>query len=497
MPKPEEKPLPQKKKKPLWLKIILIILAFFLFSSLSSFFMPLRFLPFYLLDKLKNTKFSLKLPGKQPIKTKKPQPLTEQRVKKKIKASEGGFLSLNHQGYTVTLTIPPNSLNQDTEVTLTPNENDPLDDEDEDPSVNVGPPGVNFEEPATLDFVPSEPAPAEVVPDTSEPTPESGFDFQAPVKSPPPSPSAVTDLGTRTSLDPYSQLIFVDDDGNIQITSFRPGPYFWTIGGLIKKGGDATANDDPIQTDLEKAADQAAKNAGNTCTDEFLQAVMALLNYLKTKGGDVEQARTRYAQLLQECENQCLSRIENLCQTNRMGLRRQMFQDCYETIVSVAGVNDRAQRVVELSQNCTAQYQFIVTATHPQSQGGVTLQGHINAEVCGYLDDNWTGQYRYDTIAQVSGASGDHYITSDINFNLPPLGGSFSLNTENVQSGLQLMGTFMPVPLPLAGAWPGTFDGINWVSIRTYADIFLQDQIQLVSQDCIPLPPLEPLPGSF
>jgi len=497
MPKSEEKPLPQKRKKPLWLKIILIILALLFLSFFAFFFSPLRFLPFLLIDKLAGKK--LAFPQKQIFKTKKPTPLPDKAVKKKIIAQEGGQLTVNHpKGYTITLNIPPNALEEDTEITLTPTEDDPIDDGDDDPGVVVDPPEVDFDPPADLEFVPSEPPPAEVVPDTTEPDTDAGFDFQPPVKGPPlASASPAADLGTRTSLDPFSQFVFVDRDNNIHITSFRPGPYFWAIGGLIKTGGDAAANDDPTQADLEKAADQAAKNSGNTCTDEFLQALMALINYLKSKGAEAEQARTRYGQLLEECEeNQCLTRIENLCQTNRMGLRRQMFEDCWNTIVMISGNNDKAQRVMVLKDTCTAQYQFTVSATHPQSQGGVTLQGYINAEVCGYLDDKWEGQYRYDTIANVSGGSGDHYITSDINFNLPPLGGRFSINCENTQSGLELMGTFIPVPLPLTGAWPGTFDGISWVSARTYADILLQDQIKLVSEGCGDVvPPLAPLPG--
>lgn len=482
-----------KKRFPIWLIVLLVIFGLFLLSSLSFLFMPLRYLPFYLMDKIRHQKISVNLPGKQVLKTRKPTPIPDKAVRKKIIAKDGGELVVYHpKGYTVRLFIPPNSLSQDTEITLTPNEDDSIIDEpqdDDDIGVTVDPP-VGFDPPATVDFVPGEPPSGEIVTDgagagvdTAEPP---LGDWQASVSSPSPENPA----GSQTS--PYSFVVFVGRSGPPQVIPTHHDPEGYGFGGNINSGGDVTGNDDPTQDDLQNAADQAAANASGQCTDEFLQAVMALINYLKNQPGtQAEQARTRYGQLLEECENQCLQQLEERCQNNRTLLRRQQFSDCYQTIVMIGGLNDKAQRVLNLEENCTAEYEFFDSRDHPQSQDGITLKSTLDAKVCGYVDDPWEGNYRYDTIANVAGGSGDHYIISDTQFSLPPLGGSFDLSCRNTQSALELMGTIMPIPLPDA-FYTGYFDGLDNLNVNTYADIRLENKIKLKSLECgsnVPAPP--------
>ncbi|MDD5489506.1 MAG: hypothetical protein PHP25_02410 [Candidatus Moranbacteria bacterium] len=448
--------------------VVLLIIGFVALNFLRFWFPPTFLLGLFShLSGIENVgQFSSSGLGKN-----QPVPNMANAVKKLIKAKDGGTIeATTESGLTTTLNIPPDSLSEDTEVVLAPNENTPDGTEDpgsaDDPGVTVGPPGTTFEPDATItfSFVPSQ-LTGTVVPGAGSGSgnsrsrdDESDRDRNSGKRFPDSAVIVYTNNGSATPVPTDHS-----DDGT-------------AISGPISGSGSAEA-DDPTPAESENMAENAAAASGGTCSPEFLQA-MAGATQSGRPGSQAAQAA------LQDCLN--TEWLNNLCVNDPVKLRRIYFE---QRIALARRFDERAARVIEdLMNQCQARYHFGGEGINPQSTGGITPFSSLDATVCGYIDDEWTANEVYELHA---GQGTAHTIDGTGNFSLPAGGGAFygSVRGENQMA---IIGQGVAIPNFEAG-FTANFDGN-----KTIRNLYLvpagvnvsSAPIELQEKPCVPLAPL-------
>jgi hypothetical protein len=401
------------------------------------------------------------------IKKKQPAPNMGKAVKKMITAEDGGTIEVTTEdGLTVTVVIPPGSLEEDTEVVVAPNEPDPYDpngaDTSEDPGVTVGPPGTTFDPPATItfSFVPTQ-LTGSVVPDAGSGGSQSGSSGRNNGSSRRFPDNAVIVITSAGASNPVPTE-HSDDDSAIS------GP----VG-----GSGSVEPENPTEDEAEDMAETAAANSDGTCSPEFLQAMAGAAN-----SGEPGSQAARSA--LRDCFN--TEWLNNLCVNNPVKLRRLYF----EQRIALARRFD-AQAAVEiesLMNQCQAKYHFRGEGISPSSGSGITLFSSLDATVCGYIDDEWTANETYQLNV---GPGTYHTIQGTGQFSLPANGGTFAGSVKG-HDAMAIGGQGVAIPDFDAGFY-GQFDGA-----KTIQNLYLvpagvnisSAPIELTEKPCVPLAPL-------
>ncbi|MDI6777963.1 MAG: hypothetical protein QMD77_02125 [Patescibacteria group bacterium] len=453
-------------------------------------------------------------------------------ITKRISAKNGGQITAQTaSGLYFTLKIGPGSLEKDTDISLTPIDESPIENypDPSDPGVVIGPDNTNLGDDSTVtvsEDPPAEPGdsgagpgtsanggtttppgtPPETPPGTSGDIPDLGdlagllgnnTMTTTPSGNPPGrggttgSGAGNTDrnrgdgnepVGSRGGSPRFSDktvLIFVGYGGGVNVVPTEHSDDDDSITGPIDETG-GTTTDDPEEDETEDLADNAATASGGTCSPEYLQ-VMA---NAAQAGGPGSQAAQ---QALRDCLN--TEWLKNLCDNDPVKLRRKYFE---QRLALARRYDERAAGEIEsLMNECQARYRFQGEGVAPGSAGsGVTIFSSLDATVCGYVDDKWTGW-------QVYKLQGEHNTGYDFGgtaeFNLPPGGGEFS-GTSQGENSMAILGRGVAVPDVDLG-FTGNFDGVKTITTMTLfpATVISSTLIELQGKDCVPL---APLPGS-
>jgi hypothetical protein len=462
-----------------------------------------------------------------------------QTVTKRISAVNGGQITAQTaSGLYFTLNIGPGSLGKDTNISLTPIVESPIEDYDtDDPGVIIGPDDTSLGDDSTVtvsEDPPTDPGDSGTDPGTSgggtttppgtPPGTSGGGDTTTPPGTPPGTSGDIPDLGnladllggnsltTAPSGNPPGQgngttgntganrddrntgsgspsgtstgsgrfsdktvIIFVGYGGAVTPIPTDPSEDGSSATGPIDETG-GTAVDDPDEGESEDLADNAATASGGDCTPEFMQA-MAGASQAGGSGSSAAQAALR----------NCLNTewLNNLCVNDPVKLRRRYFE---QRIALARRFDERAGAEIEsLMNQCQARYHFHGEGINPQSSGGVTIFSSLDASVCGYVDDKWTGSEVYTLNA---GPGTYHTIEGTAEFNLPAGGGPFS-GTARGSNDMAVIGRGVAIPNFESG-FTGTYDGYKTiVNLTLYpAVVVTSPMIELQEKPCAPIAPL-------
>jgi len=533
-PEVPDETIPQQKSKKTWIYIAIIVIFLILVLMILRIFFPFTFI----LGLFDNNLPSF--PGNEDRLTGKDlDTITDNNgtVNQNVEASKGGVIQgKTGGGNNITLRIPPGSLKEDTNITITPVKESPIKDYPSvsDPGVVIGPPNISFDPPAWANIGGGTPAGSQA-PGGAPGSGQSGSqDGQAPDESQddtdPQNDSPLPDIPTNLP------NLVPDGTGSIQVYPYVPTPptgegndtqedgsqpsiqtssnipdvvLLTSYDGVVvvavsttPSSGSTNGNEGdtdsgggvgaPItdtgsvstdETDKEEATkitDNAAANAGGSCTMEFL---IAASNMMKSAGSEAEMSS--YRRLIEDCLN--LEYLRQLCANDRIKLRRIYFT---QRLALAQRLDPSiAAELQDLMENCTAQYR--IRASGSPAGGGGMISSSLDSSVCGYIDDEWSGDFKYSLI--VDGAS--HVYSGEVGFKIPPTGGEFSSTTQGSHT-LQIEGRTIPIPNFSLG-FDGSFDGNTNVNLNLYPAIYIYNHpITLETQECVDpttLPPLEPL----
>jgi len=506
--------------------VVLIIVGFIGISILSFWFPPTFFFGF--LSQFKGLKSITDNSGSSQKGTLQGKNLAglidpSKTVTKRISAKNGGQITVQTaSGAYFTLNIAPGSLEKDTDITLTPINESPIEGypNPSDPGVIIGPPGTNLGNGSTVTVSEDPPAPEPDNPgadpgtnsdgDTATPPGASGdipslgdlsgiLGGNASMSVPPGTPSGqesgtTENAGTRRNdrgagsgsssesgedssrLPDTSVIIFTGYNGGVSTVPTEHSEEDDSITGPIDETGGTSA-DDPDEDESEDLADNAAANSGGTCSPEFMQA-MANASQAGGAGSSAAQAA------IQDCLN--TEWLNNLCVNDPAKLRRTHFE---QRLAIARRFDAEAASVIEsLMNQCQARYRFGGEGINPESNADVTIFSSFDATVCGYIDDEWTAHeiYRlsgpYVTVHEIDGTG---------QFSLPSGGGSF-VGTAHGENTMSIVGQAVGMPNFDAG-FRGIFDGI-----KTIQNLYLMPAgvnissapIEVQERQCVPVAPL-------
>ena len=193
------------------------------------------------------------------------------------------------------------------------------------------------------------------------------------------------------------------------------------------------------------------------------------------------------SQAAQAALRDCLNTewLKNLCDNDPVKLRRKYF----EQRLALARTLDAeaASEIERLMNGCQARYRFQGEGVAPGSgDSGVIIFSSLDANVCGYIDDEWAGVQNY----RLSAEGGSNVFEGTTNFRLPPGGGEFS-GTSHGEQSVVIAGRGVAVPNFDIG-FTGHFDGVKTITDLTLypATVVSSRLIELQERQCVPLAPL-------
>lgn len=531
----------EKKKK----SKLPFILLFILFLILAIFGIV------YFLKIAPNSPFANIFKTKSnPIKIKPPKPVTSLAKSEKISAKKGGQINLTTPtGTNILVYIPPGSLKQDTTLTLTPLDETPLEGFSEsEPGIIIDPPGINFD-PAAAIAIGGQPVaggqqnpgagqnaggqqnPGSQPGAGSQPggsnagggssSSDSNFNILNPQNmedlsrllqniniTPPPSGNQESRPQGR-QIPGYAVIISTRSDGFVGLIPTNKGND-GSLGGLIKHTGTYTPysdskfwnnnngdnkNSNGQEKDNNQKKDEAGKIAGQedvnggasgACTPEYMQAAAAAAAAASAAGDTAGAAR--YGQAVKDCNDQSLEYFKKMCRGDRRLVRRKDFEERMQFAEVLPGSNPQtASGLQKLMKECTGQYQLQASGINPDSSNGVEIHASLKSSVCGYVDDQWSGNYKY--VLTVEGRE-VHVYEGSSDFRLPARGGWFYGDSKGTHRSIA------PVPQIGLGFW-GNFDGVVKVDLTLYAGVRESPEIKY-GGNCVEssdIPPV-PLPGA-
>ena len=273
-----------------------------------------------------------------------------------------------------------------------------------------------------------------------------------------------------------SVIIFVSYGGGVSAVPTTPSDDGDSISGPVDQTG-GTSTDDPDNNKAGNLADNAAANSGGTCSPEFLQT---MANAAQAGGAGSQAAQ----QALRDCLN--TEWLNNLCVNDPVKLRRMYFQQ--RLILARRFDTQAASEIESLMNQCQAKYHFHAEGVSPEaSSGDVTVFSSLDSNVCGYVDDEWTGAQIYQLSA---GPGSGHSFQGTANFKLPPGGGQF-VGVSHGQNSFSVGGQSVAIPNFDFGFW-GYFDGGKTINnLDLYPDVVISSTpIELQEKPCVPLAPL-------
>ena len=166
-------------------------------------------------------------------------------------------------------------------------------------------------------------------------------------------------------------------------------------------------------------------------------------------------------------------------------LRRTYFE---QRIALARRFDERAGAEIEsLMNQCQAKYHFYGGGVAPGFGGEVTIFSSLDANVCGYVDDKWTGW-------QVYKLQGEHNTGYDFggtaNSAFLRAAGTF---LELLKAKIQWLFSGRGVAVPdIDLGFTGNFDGVKTITTMTLfpATVISSTLIELQGKDCVPLSPL-------
>lgn len=363
------------------------------------------------------------------FKTRTPKPITDQSVNTVINAEKGGNIELKDStGVVVNFFIQPGGLEKDTNITISPLSEVPI--ENYTASINNGvliePEGLKFIKPAilTFDFDPQNKETSNGIGNTkpnilAEKASVIHVDSVAGrVKN---TYAVKSEFGSKLLVKVKSLSSFVPTD----------------LGGAA--GDQMQAND----------MQDAAAGSDGTCSDQFWGAALSEAQNAQFAGnGEIAEG---VWEVLKDCVKKEVDKLENLCKADPLKLRRRFFL----TVIELAQKFDEEQatRADKLMHDCNRNYE--IKAQQPISVSEGVSNYQISAKLCGYIDDpNWTGTEIVDYILSVAHQN----YGGDIKFTLAWDGGPFVMTTSGtlVATGPGVNVTF---PIPESEGFAGNFDG--------------------------------------
>ncbi len=473
-------------------------------------------------------------------------------ITRRITAKDGGQITARTaSGLYFTLNIGPGSLEKDTDISVTPIDESPIDNypDPDDPGVVIGPPGTNLGPGSSVNVSGNPPSGGSgSQPGTSAgggttstpPTTPPENPPTAPPGTPPGTSGDIPDLGdlagllggnatmTTPSENPPGQggttgngagngdrnrgdgnestgsrggqprfpdtavIIFTGYGGGVRAVPAEPSDDGDEISGPIDETG-ATSTDDPTEGESEDITDNAAANSGaasgGACTGEYIEALARTIATASAAGDTA--AVSRYESEIRRCNSESADHLKYLCDNDPIRLRRKDFENRL-ALARALPASEGAVSIIEwLMNDCQTRYHFHGEGFAPGSQGsGVLMFSSLDTNVCGYVDDEWAGTQTY----QLSYRNTSHTFKGTTNFHLPPGGGPFSGISHGVNSYVV---AGQPVALPnIDFSFTGTFDGYKTINPLTlYPAMVVATGVPIEPQErrCVPL---APLPGS-
>lgn len=523
--------------------VVVLIIVGFIGISILSFWFPPTFL-FGFLSQFKGMKSIMDNSSSSQKGTLKGKNLAglidpSKTVTKRISAKNGGQITARTaSGLYYTVDIGPGSLEKDTDISITPIDESPIENypDTDDPGVVIGPEDTSLGDDSTITVSEDPPAPEpgdpgadpgtnpdgdtttppgtppETPPDTPPGTPpgtsgdmpsfedladllgRGGTMTTPPGTSPGQGGDATGNTGTRGNdrdadsgspsragggsprFSDKTVIIFVGYGGGVNpVPTDHPDEDGSATGPIDQTGG--TTVDDPDEEESEDLADNAAEVSGGTCSPEFMQA-MASASQAGGAGSSAAQAAIR------DCLN--TEWLNNLCVNDPVKLRRTHFE---QRLAIARRFDAEAASVIEsLMNQCQARYRFGGEGINPESNADVTIFSSFDATVCGYIDDEWTAH-------EVYRLSGDyatvHSLEGTGQFRLPSGGGSFAGSVHG-DNAMTIIGTGITIP-NIDPGFQGNFDGV-----KTIQNLYLMPSgvnissapIELQERQCVPIAPL-------
>lgn len=548
---------PEKKKNNACLPLAIVAIVIFLLAGvflliwmwpfIFSFFMDLRSGDFSLPKTFETGKGTLK--GKNlaslidPAKT----------ITKRITAKDGGHVTAQTaSGLYFTLNIGPGSLEKDTDISITPIEESPIENypDPDDPGVVIGPPGTNLGNGSSVTVSEDPPAPE---PDGSgagpgttgagggttstPPTTPPGTPPTTPPGIPPGTSGDIPDLGnlaglfgnnlstTTPSENPPSQggttgntgtrgndrntdngspngsslgfprftdktvIIFVGYGGGVSAVPTERSDDGDEISGPIDETG-ATSTDDPTGEESEDITDNAAANSGaasgGACTGEYIEALARTIATASAAGDTA--AVSRYESEIRRCNSESANHLQYLCDNDPVRLRRKDFENRLALARALPASEGTASVIEWLMNDCQTRYHFYGEGFAPGSgEAGVTIFSSLDANVCGYVDDEWAGVQNY----RISAEGGSHVFEGTTKFKLPSGGGQFSGTSHGTHSMI-IIGRSVEVA-NFDIIFTGNFDGyktINPLTLYPATVVAAGVPIETQERHCVPIAPL-------
>lgn len=393
------------KNKILYIVIIVLIIGGGLFFFFNNKGIPKKNgvgQPTSVADK-KIVDWATKIPHFAVLKTKEPKPDYQLSVTRTISAVQGGEIGLtDSKGVSVKLLIPAGGLSQDTDITLSPLEEVPIENYTSKlgNGVLVEPEGLKFSKNATLifDFKPNENGNLAAgqplnIPDTLPK--EAGVVHVDSLQNRVNNTNAVRSIyGSKLLASISSLSSFVPDD-------------------LSGSNGEAVAESE-LPTE---AADLGV------CSQQLINTALKLGSYAEFFGD--EKTASGILDVLMDCSKRAVDNLETKCQENPMQVRRQDIMNVMDMTQRIGPVEE-ASRAEQLMNDCKREYTMSGSKTVDVDQGTSTYS--IKAKLCGFLDEKWEGTETADYT--LIGAH-DHYVGA-VTFTLPQggNGGDFYMTTD-------------------------------------------------------------------
>lgn len=351
------------------------------------------------------------------ISGKMPQGDSKDKVTKGIGPEGGEITVTTGSGRTARLIIPAGAVKGKRNISLTPvtggnsggnnnsrnnnsggNNNSSGNNNNEEtsyePGVIIGPEDLQFETPAWVNFSWNAPS-VELTNTGNQAGVNTGYE-QIDISSiiPPQVKEIDPDLSV---LKPYKEkekfeemstrprvagsvAVHTDHTGKVTVTPFFSGAD--GSGGGPVNGGGAIQPSSPTGNEADKLLQNAAAKSGGKCSEEFLLAASVMLSQSVTL-----EERSSYANTIRDCLN--IEWLKNLCQTDKSKLRRAYFAQ--RLPLARQFDSKTANELQRLMEDCVAQYEINSSKGNEHWEGNFTM----NANLCGYLDDEWSAKFKF------------------------------------------------------------------------------------------------------
>lgn len=396
----------------------------------------------------------------------KPAQVSQSFVKTKKISKEGGGISLvDEKGTKISLIIPANALEKETEVSLASLTEIPI--ENYQPPINPGvillPTNLKFKIPATLvfDFDPINDFPLSRT--TGQP-PSLG----APVGLPETEEFSETETqkrktATRISFSKNSGIIFTNSTetsgGNTVFLSPSEKDFDRSkITTQTKEGGTFSFDKEITAQEARDFVNEVLNNP-NATFEQILEA-WKLAQQFGFEDID-EKAKGK----LKEKMNEVIKEIKESCGQGKPVSKKEILD--WQALAQALGFEKEEKELDELTRGCRGYYFLSIQQTGPVP--GCTYTTNIAASVCGFIDDPWQATGADKVVCTLSdGSTGTQDIKYSFNFSLPRFGGKVpfsTMTTTTVCGG----GNCSTVSHPVAG-WV-EYNGLDQVGIKLFWEV--------------------------